>query len=157
MKLPDFLLDESFNRLRETMGQPELGRFELFDATRHLSWSEREALHKTSLPVNFYQLSVWQGKYLGFKNSRVFYLAADGISHFALCDDLKKQREKHASAQVQVTLNQSLIADNKVCPYCLHAISYQGFDVYRTRHKEYAEGILKDFSWVEFFRENAAD
>lgn len=152
MKLPDFTQDELFNQLRLQMGQAEFGNFELFDAARHLSWSEREALQKNQLQVSFYQLTTQQGKYLAFKNSRVFYLAADGVSHFALCDELKKQREKHASAQVPVSLNTALIAKNTVCPYCLHAITYQGFDVYRTRHKEYAEAVLKDFNWAEFFR-----
>jgi hypothetical protein len=152
MKLVDFLEDEQLNQLRATMQQPALGNFELFDAARHLSWSEREALHKTFLSVSLYQLSAYQGKHLAFKNSRVFYLDAANIGHFALCDDVKKQRDKNTALQVHITLNKSQVGQYKVCPYCLHAVAYQGFDVYRTRHKEYAEGVLKDFSWADFLQ-----
>lgn len=151
MKLVDFLEDEQLNLLRSKMQQPALGHFELFDAQRHLTWNERETLHKNLLAVSLYQLTAYQGKFLAFKNSRVFYLDTAGVSHFALCDDVKKQRDKNAALQVHISLNKSRIGQQKVCPYCLHAIAYQGFDVYRTRHKEYAEGILKDFSWEDFF------
>lgn len=152
MKLLDFKQDESFDRLRKLIGTDDYGLFELFDPLRHLSWQERQALNKDWLEITSSTLHAYGDKTLAYKNSHVFCLHNESI-HFAFCDNIKKNMKKGNMNNVSVTLRPDLISKKTVCHYCLHAISYQGFDVYRNRHKEYNENILKNFNLNDYISE----
>ncbi len=144
MKLVDFHEFEAFNALRERMGQADLGQFELFDPLRHLTWQERQELEANWVSVPAQTLHSYSDKTLAYKNSHVFS-CTDEHYHFALCDKLTKRIGQGRLVETRVTLNTSLLNQHQVCEYCLHAVSYQGFDAYRHRHQEYNDQIIKQF------------
>ena len=152
MKLVDFKQDQTLDDLRKKMGSEQYGKFELFDPSRHLSWQERQSLNSDWHEITSASLHAYGDKTLAYKNSHIFCETSDQI-HFAFCDQLKKHMQNGKIPRVNVTLKKSLLVDQTVCQYCLHAVAYQGFDVYRHRHKEYNEGILKNFSLMHYLDE----
>lgn len=148
MKLVDFKQDEQLNQLRKKMGAQQLGTFELFDPERHLSWQDRQLLAKQWVQVNSNQLHT-KDKALYFKNSPVV-AQVENVFHFALCDDLKKKISHGLLSSVEITTKVSLLTGAANCPYCLHAVGYEGFDVYRHRHQQYNDNILKNFQLSQY-------
>ncbi len=149
MKLMDFKQDEKFNQLRSKMGTDELGNFELFNPDIHLSWQERKVLSKEWIDISSGMLHGYMDQTLAYKNSHVFNITDDKF-HFSLCDKLKKRMSQGRLVDTQVTLNQELLKGKGVCEYCLHAVSYQGFDAYRHRHQEYNQKIILNFKLVNY-------
>ena len=149
MKLIDFKQVEPLDYLREKMGMEDYGKFELFDPNRHLSWQERQRLGLEWHEVSSASLHAYSDKTLAYKNSHIFCLHNEEI-HFALCDKIKKNMQQGKMPSVNVTLKSELLSGHNVCQYCLHAVSYQGFDVYRHRHQEYNENILKQFNLLNY-------
>lgn len=143
MKLIDFNQDEQFNYLRQLMGAEKLGSFELFDPQLHMSWQDRQLLSKQWLGINGNKLHSVNDS-LFYKNSPVI-AKVDHILHFALCDELKKNITNGLLTHADITTNTRLINSESNCPFCLHAVSYEGFDVYRHRHQQYNDKIIKDF------------
>lgn len=152
MKLVDFTQDESLNRLRDRMGADQLGQFELFDPELHLSWQDKQNLAKDWIIINANRLHAGHEHALYFKNSPVVAKVGSEL-HFALCDDLKKQISQGLLADLPITTGQDKLSVAKTCPYCLHAVAYEGFDVYRHRHQEYNDKILKSFNLVKYLQE----
>ncbi|WP_430459854.1 hypothetical protein ACQUQU_11625 [Thalassolituus sp. LLYu03] len=93
MKLPDFLQDEAFNRLRQTMKAEQLGSFELFDPEKQLTYAEREALEDGVLQVSGAALRVLKDKTLAFKNTRV-WLKDQADYHLAYCAKVQSLRHR---------------------------------------------------------------
>lgn len=152
MKLTDFKQDASFNRLRMLMGSQEYGHFELFDPQRHLSWQERQFLAGHWLEVPTGVLHAYQDHTLAYKNSHVFSKTEQHF-HFSLCDKLKNRISQGRLSAIEVTLSAELLAEKQVCEYCLHAVSYQGFDTYRRRHADYNQQIIKHFSFSQYLHQ----
>jgi hypothetical protein len=149
MKLVDFKQNESFDLLRSKMGMEDYGKFELFDPIRHLSWQERQSLSSDWSTISSSGLHSYGDKTLAYKNSHIFCLNGDKI-HFALCDQIKKSIQQGKMANANVTLKVDLLTEQPVCEYCLHAVSHQGFDVYRHRHQEYNANILRQFNLLNY-------
>lgn len=152
MKLVDFHDDETLNGLRKTMNDAELGEFELFDPLRHLTWQERLELEKNWIDIRAQELHAYHDKSLAYKNSHVFS-CTDEHYHFAFCDKLAKRIGQGRLVDTKVTLNLDLLNGHSVCEYCLHAVSYQGFDAYRHRHQDYNDQIIKGFKLAEYMAE----
>jgi len=152
MELIDFKQDDTFNRLRSLIGSQKYGHFELFDPLRHLSWQERKSLsgHWVVIPTGV--LHAYHDQTLAYKNSHVFSITEEHF-HFSLCDKLKNRISQGRLAEIEVTLNARLLEEKSVCEYCLHAVSYQGFDAYRRRHAEYNQQIIKTFSFRHYLQE----
>jgi hypothetical protein len=151
MKLYDFKQDDKLNNLRDLMGADTLGHFELFDPVRHLSWQERKALNGEWINVTTSSLHAYSDHTLAYKNSHVFSVTEKSF-HFSFCDDLKKRINQGKLANAQVTLNDALLEGRSVCEYCLHAVSYQGYDAYRRRHEEYNQRIIKKFKFSDYLQ-----
>lgn len=151
MKLMDFTQDDNLNQLRKIMGAEQLGQFELFDPELHLTWQDKQNLAKDWININANRLHAGYEKALFFKNSPVVAKVGTAL-HFALCDDLKKQISQGLLADVPVTTGTDKLNMAGTCPYCLHAISYEGFDVYRHRHQEYNAKILKGFNLIKYLQ-----
>ena len=149
MKLVDFKQDEKFNQLRKKIGNSSYGDFELFDPKRHLSWQERKGLIEGWSNISTAMLHAYSDHTLAYKNSHVFS-KTDEHFHFSLCDKLKKRISQGRLPDIEITLNESLINKKEVCEYCLHAVSYQGFDAYRRRHEEYNQHIIKKFNFEHY-------
>jgi hypothetical protein len=145
MKLVDFKQDKTLDSLRDKMGTDSYGLFELFDPTRHLSWQERQNLHKDWQQIPSSSLRSQSDKTLVYKNTHIF-CEHDQKVHFAHCDNLKKNIQQGKIPSINITLNDSFLKNERVCHYCLHAIAYQGFDVYRQRHQAYNQQIIKQFN-----------
>lgn len=152
MKLVDFKQDKTLDDLRNKMGAEEYGKFELFDPSRHLSWQERQKINSDWVEISSSSLHAYGDKTLAYKNSHIFCQTNDQL-HFAFCDQIKKQMQNGKIPKVNITLKRQLLTGKEVCQYCLHAVAYQGFDVYRHRHKEYNEGILKKFNLMSYLDE----
>lgn len=152
MKLIDFKQDNQLDRLRNKMGTDDYGHFELFDPKRHLTWQERQTLQLGWVNVESNSLHAYTDKTLAYKNSYIF-AEMDETAHFALCDQLRKRISQGRLHDVSVTLDASQLKQKKVCEYCLHAISYEGFDVYRHRHQDYNDRILKEFDLFRYLQE----
>lgn len=151
MKLPDFLQDEAFNRLRQHMGATELGQFELFDPSRQLTWSEREALAGPGLNVAGNDLRVLKDKTLAYKNSRV-WVEQEGVYHLAYCQPMQSLR--HHGPQLHTgTSEWPASKEGGVCLECLALLQYQGIDARRLRRTEFVEQMREHFSLEEFCRE----
>lgn len=148
MKLIDFKEDEQLNILRQCMGAEQLGSFELFDPDLHLSWQDRQLLAKQWLSINGNTLHTTDNL-LYFKNSPVV-AKIDDTFHFALCDDIKKRISNGLLPQADITTDTRLLTGAANCPYCLHAVGHEGFDVYRHRHQQYNDKILKDFQLSQY-------
>ncbi|MFT6153800.1 MAG: hypothetical protein ACJA0E_001299 [Bermanella sp.] len=149
MKLIDFKQDQALDKLRSDMGTDSYGLFELFDPNRHLSWQERQGLHTGWQSIQSSSLRTQSDKTLGYKNTHVF-CQHEETAHFAFCDQLKKHMQQGKLPRVNITLNDTILKNEQVCHYCLHAISYQGFDVYRHRHQEYNQKIIKNFNLNQY-------
>ncbi len=152
MKLLDFKQDEKMNALRLAIGNDGYGEFELFDPRRHLSWQERKLLIDSWKNVPTSILHAYSDQTLAYKNSHVF-AKTDEHFHFSLCDKLKKRISQGRLLEINITLNEGLIKTKSVCEYCLHAVSYQGFDAYRRRHEEYNQRIIKKFNIERYLLE----
>ena len=155
MNLVDFTLDEPLNLLREKMGAVQLGRFELFNPELHLSWEQRQLLAKQWVNIEGNILHAGAENLLYFKNSPVI-TKVDGIFHFALCDDIKKKISQGQLIKTEATTSIELLNNAQNCTYCLHAVSYEGYDAYRHRHQQYNEKILKDFNLIGFIKTKAS-
>ena len=77
MKLPDFRGFEPFNELRKKIGTQELGYFELFDPSIHLTGSERSALENPDMLLTADAMKMLPDKNLAIKNSRVLAYISD--------------------------------------------------------------------------------
>ena len=152
MKLIDFKENEQFDRLRKSMGTEDYGHFELFDPKRHLTWQERQSLQSGWVDIISNGLHAYGDKTLAYKNTYVF-AEHESTIHFALCDQLKKRMSQGRLSDVAVTLDAHLVKDKKPCEYCLHAVSYEGFDVYRHRHQEYNDRIIKKFDLFSYLKQ----
>jgi len=152
MKLIDFKQDEKLNDLRHKMGSDDFGHFELFDPKRHLTWQERKSLTKDWVNISATLLHAYSDKTLAYKNSHILSILEDDV-HFAFCDVLKKKINQGSLSKIDVSLKSDLCTGKKVCEYCLHAISYEGFDVYRHRHQEYNKKILQSFKLEKYLAE----
>lgn len=152
MKLIDFKQDKQLDRLRNKMGADDYGHFELFDPKRHLTWQERQTLHNGWVDVSSNVLHAYNDKTLAYKNSYVF-AHNDDTAHFAMCDQLRKRISQGRLGSLAVTLDLNLLNDKKTCEYCLHAVSYEGFDVYRHRHQDYNDRILKNFNLLQYLKD----
>lgn len=152
MELFDFHQHSKLNQLREKIGTEQFGHFELFDPVKHLNWQERKTLSEDWLRVSCQSLYGLPDQSLAFKNSHVLS-KENGVFHFALCDRLKKYINVSTESELPVSLNSALMSGEKVCEFCLHAAQYQGFDVYRHRHKEYNEKISKGFNLSLYLKE----
>lgn len=149
MKLLDFKQSERLDGLRKSMKTENYGEFELFDPKRHLSWQERKQLSDSWQAVASSALHAYSDQTLAYKNTHIFCQDNNAV-HFAFCDSIKKNLHQGKMLKVNVTLNIDALASESVCQYCLHAISYEGFDVYRHRHKEYNDNILKTFNLTQY-------
>jgi hypothetical protein len=152
MKLIDFKQDQALNKLRSSMGTDNYGLFELFDPNKHLSWQERQNLHLGWQSVQSSFLRTQGDKTLGYKNTHIFCQHDENL-HFAFCDQLKKHMQQGKLPSVNITLNEAAFNKQPVCHYCLHAIAYQGFDVYRQRHQEYNQNIIKNFDLTQYIKQ----
>lgn len=145
MKLTDFLEDASFNRLRQTMGASEYGRFFTFDPERHLSQSELELLSQ-GMTLKANALHQQLDRTLSYKNSRVWVIE-DEQFHIANCERIKRLRR----AGMDVTIsNQSISKDLTICPHCLLELQYKGLDARRMRRVDFVEQLVKDFCLDEY-------
>ena len=152
MKLIDFKQDKKLNDLRHEIGAEDFGHFELFDPKRHLTWQERKSLTKDWVNINANGLHAQSDKTLAYKNSYILSLVGEQV-HFAFCDVLKKKIHQGNLSNVDVSLKSELCQGKKVCEHCLHAIGYEGFDVYRHRHQEYNQKILQSFKLEQYLSE----
>ncbi len=150
MQLIDFLQSTELNRLRTQMDAQELGHFELFDANRQLTLSERESLAQTGLAISAQDLKVLKDKTLAFKNSRV-WLKSSSHYHLAYCQDAQELRH-HSSTLDVGTAKWPERKEASVCLACLALLQYQGVDSRRLRRPEYCEQVSKEFSLQEFGR-----
>jgi len=148
MKLIDFKQEGAFDALREKMGTNDYGPFELFDPARHITWQEKERFLKEWCVINGSNLHGHKD-HLAYKNTHIF-AAHENKAHFAYCDQIKKWVSQGRLPEVKATLKLDLLKSLQPCEYCLHSVGYQGFDVYRHRHKEYNEKILEDFDLLEY-------
>ena len=151
MKLLDFLEFEQFNQMRKQMNTTVLGEFELFDPSKQLTWSEREALEQKGLVIQGADLRPLRDKTLAFKNSRV-WLKHDQVFHLGYCPQIQQLRLKQASIKVGTYLWQTS-KENEGCLDCLAHIQYQGIDHRRLRRPEFIEQIQEQFSLEEFNQE----
>lgn len=151
MKLLDFLEFEQFNQMRKQMNTTALGEFELFDPSKQLTWSEREALEQKGLVIQGADLRPLRDKTLAFKNSRV-WLKHDRVFHLGYCPQIQQLRLKKANIKVGTYLWQTS-KENEVCLDCLAHIQYQGIDHRRLRRPEFIEQIQEQFSLEEFNQE----
>lgn len=149
MKLFDFTADEQLNKLRDLMGAEQFGRFELFDSNLHLSWQERQLLAKQWVIIESNIFHAGAENILYFKNSPVV-IKIENTFHFALCDDVKKRISQGKMNGVDATTCTKLMNGASNCSYCLHAVSYEGYDAYRHRHQQYNDAIIKHFNLSEF-------
>lgn len=148
MKLPDFLDDPDFNKLRTKMGAHELGHFELFDPARQLTWSEREALSLKGLTIDAGELRVLKDKTIAYKNSRI-WVERDGVYHLAYCPVI--QNVRHRAGQLKAgTFQWEKKKEGGVCLECLAVVQYQGFDARRLRRTEFSEQISEHFALQDF-------
>ena len=152
MKLIDFKQEGPFDSLRKTMGTDDYGHFELFDPKRHLTWQERQSLHSGWVSIASNGLHAYSDSTLAYKNSYVFSVHEES-AHFAMCDQLKKRISQGRLSDISVTLDAKLLQGKETCQYCLHAVSYEGFDVYRHRHQDYNERILKSFNLLNYLKD----
>ena len=151
MNLIDFLNDEDFNRLRQQMGTNELGRFELFEPTRQLTWNEREALAEQGLSLVASEIRIVKDKTLAYKNTRVWALS-DNAYHLAYC--LQMQQLRHHQTPLQAGTHEWPVSREKtVCLECLALLQYQGIDVRRLRRTEFSEHVSEHFSLAGFQKE----
>lgn len=151
MKLPDFLEDDDLNRLRQRMQAHELGQFELFDPSRQLTWSEREALAAQGLTIATVDLRVLKDKTLAYKNSRV-WVTHDGVYHLAYCQPMQALRHRRPDLRTGTT-EWPRQKDGGVCLECLALLQYQGVDSRRLRRTEFSEQISEQFSLQAFCSE----
>lgn len=152
MKLIDFKQEGPFDALREKMGTTDYGSFELFDPARHITWQEKELFLKDWCVINGSNLHGRKDQ-LAYKNTHI-YASHDNQIHFAYCDHIKKLVGQGRLPEVNATLKLELLKPLQVCEYCLHSVGYQGFDVYRHRHKEYNEKILEDFDLLDYLNKS---
>lgn len=151
MKLIDFTQDQAFNDLRHEIGAEDLGHFELFDPKKHLTWKEKKFLNEDWVNVPVASLHAHSDKTLAYKNSYILSVIGEEV-HFAYCDALKNKINKGSVNSVDVSLKWELFKDKPVCSYCLHAIAYEGFDVYRHRHQEYNQKIVQSFKLDHYLK-----
>lgn len=178
MKLPDFTEFEAFNDLREKIGTQELGFFELFDPSVHLTGCERSVLENPGILLNASELRVLPDKTLAVKNSRVLAYIPDETwyrnhreyptYHVAWCSQLDSQLTEHPALEYLVTTK---ISDDYrllkirgggdvslsehglvVCKHCLHALRYRDYDEFRNRRRGYSQKVLNEFSLKNFYR-----
>ena len=153
MEFPDFLKFKPFNYLRELMGANELGDFEFFDPSIHLSADDRRQL-LNGLMIPFASLVQLQDKTLSYKNGRVLVSvpepkhSSEWCYHPAACG-----RFEALSGLVRAsTLRpQNPLGQYTVCAECLQVLRYKGFDAVRNRHRHYSQRVQDEFDLEEFF------
>ncbi|MEX2129999.1 MAG: hypothetical protein WD772_00820 [Pseudohongiellaceae bacterium] len=178
MKLPDFTGFAPFNRLRERIGTDQLGYFELFDPSIHLTGAERSELQRSGIMSRLECLKVLPDKTLAIKNSRVLlYYPDDGwyrlhreypTYHVAWCSSLEAAHNEIPQREYLVTTR---IAEEYdlvkikaggevsltshgfvVCKQCLHTLRYRDYDEFRNRRRAYSQRVLADFNLQDFYR-----
>ncbi len=163
MKLPDFLDFSPFNDLRQQMRAEQLGQFEFFDPSKHLSGDERTVLATSGLSVIANELRVLNDFTLAFKNSRVLLFlvapqaAVDWLYHLADCQRLHEWRQRDVGQTWQISVTRPTVEGGasdgyRVCPACLQRLGYKHFDAGRQRHRHHSERIQQEFDLAEFFR-----
>lgn len=178
MKLADFRDFQPFNELREKIGTDELGFFELFDPSIHLTGSERSALESPGMLLTADGLQVLPDKTLAIKNSRVLAYIPDETwfrnhreyptYHLAWCSQLEAQLAEHPVMEYLVTTKISddykllkirgrgevSLTDHGlvVCKHCLHTLRYRDYDEFRNRRRGYSQKVLNEFSLKNFYR-----
>ena len=178
MELLDFTKFEAFNDLREKMGAKQLGYFELFDPSIHLTGIERSELEKLGVLLKPAELRVLPDKTLALKNSRVLVYNPDEnwyrsrrqypTYHVAMCAQLEEITSEQPGQELLVTTRLddeyqlvkirpsgevSMVAHGfVVCKHCLHALRYKDYDEFRNRRRGYSLQVLSNFSLQEFYR-----
>lgn len=150
MRIKEFKDFEPFNKLREKMGAESLGKFELFDPQRQITYSERELLEEGAFEVESSRLRILKDKTIAFKNTRLWLSWNNHeLFHLAACDQVQKRR--HLKASFIAGLNQD--KEKSVCLDCLQLLKYQGLDARRSRRLDLAESMQKEFQLSEFKEE----
>lgn len=178
MKIIDFTEFSPFNSLREKMGTPDFGYFELFDQAIHLTGLERSELSSTGTLLTLERLKILPDKTLALKNSRVlaYYPSEDWFRdyrecptyHVANCSELEELHKQRPEAMWLVTTRISedydlvktrstgeadLVSHSfTVCKHCLHTLGYKNYDEFRNRRRGYSEKVLNDFSLESFYK-----
>jgi hypothetical protein len=178
MKIIDFIEFNPFNSLREKMGTPDLGYFELFDQAIHLTGLERSKLSSNGILLTLVQLKTLPDKTLALKNSRVLVYHPNETwfhdhqeyptYHVANCSQLDEERKQHPEAMWLITTriseNYDLVKIKStgevdlvshgftVCKHCLHTLGYKNYDEFRNRRRGYSEKVLNDFSLDSFYK-----
>lgn len=176
MKLPDFLVFEPFNQLREAMGAEKLGGFVFFDSRLHLRQDELDLLRGPGLPTTVSDCRVLTDKTLAIKDSRVLVLepvtgaipesapdlvAGSGVRyHLADCEHVRGMRTCGTNilvvapylysvdkpTQGKADIIPQALVDAQVCFDCLHVLHYQGLGYGRQRHQHYNAEVQAQFS-----------
>jgi hypothetical protein len=147
MQIIDFDNFEPFNALRKKMGAEVLGRFELFDPEKQITFSERELLEIGEFNVPSNRLRILKDKTFVFKNTRLWLSWSEHENyHLAGCDLVQNRR--HKKANFIAGLHQS--TDKIVCLDCLQLLKYDGLDARRSRRLDLAKTVQKEFKLTEF-------
>src|SRR5690554_7172560 len=104
--------------MRKQMNTTVLGEFELFDPSKQLTWSEREALEQKGLVIQGADLRPLRDKTLAFKNSRV-WLKHDQVFHLGYCPQIQQLRLKQASIDRKSTRLNSSHVRTSYAVFCL--------------------------------------
>jgi hypothetical protein len=145
MQLPDFQDFAPFNLLREKMGATQLGFFELFDPSFHLTGDERSDLDRKGLEISLDRLHHLLDFTLVYKNSRIL-VEDERCFHFARCEQFPADKSV-------VRVGTSLRALSKsvtVCQACLQKLHYKGYDSQKARKEAYSRQVFENFSWNDF-------
>ncbi len=145
MDLPDFLEFEPFNNLRSKMGTKELGNFEFFDPSLHLTGEERSRLSRQGIEVSKKSVRLLSDHSLAYKNSRVVVLHDNKI-HLSNCNTFNSEK-------LLIATHSRAVADASVCHQCLHALRYKGFDAFKARKAAYSQEVSENFNLEQFFEE----
>jgi hypothetical protein len=145
MKLPDFIEFEPFNRLRAEMNTEELGYFELFDPSFHLTGGERSELERHGLTVEADLISQLLDFTLVYKNTRVCLLD-DHTYHIAACKSITDNPQYRIATSVKA-IDKAL----PVCRGCLQLLQYKGYDEVKARKEAYSRQVFEQFKLKGFW------
>jgi hypothetical protein len=174
MKLPDFILDEGLNKLRQAMNA-ELRTFKPAPSIHTLTTEEIERLASEGIEVPIEDVQVLNDGTHFYKGRRVIvYIRdtdeyGDRISlpkfHIAMCETLERMIEegRYKKRYVVATRDDGLFRIHKiqngrissssdeallVCQNCLHELHYNGFFMQMkksVRHKSVETFLVKEF------------
>lgn len=152
MELPDFLEFEAFNTLRERMGTDQLGYFEVFDPTRHLTGEERAELRTLGVRVVRSQLRMLGDHTLSYKNSRIAVITDDHL-HVTRCKSMETLEEGLAVSGDEAWQSASEAQGRplNVCADCLHQLRFAGLDLDKERKQHHNRKVIAEFSLSHYF------